>query len=50
VKELECTDLSAATRGEPGKKYKMDSGIFLSNSQVVFEKMEGSTIRLTGKR
>jgi hypothetical protein len=50
VKEIECTDLKAVKSGELGKKYKTNSGIFLPNSQVVFEKMEGSLLRLTGKR
>ena len=50
VKEIECTDLRMVKSGEPGKQYKTNSGIFLPNSLVVFEKMDGSLLRLTGKR
>jgi hypothetical protein len=50
VKEIECTDLKVVKSGEPGKRYKTNNGIFLPNSLVVFEKMEGSLLRLTGKR
>lgn len=49
VKEIECTDLKVAKSGEPGKSYKGHWGVFLPNSQVIFEKMEGSLLRLTGK-
>ena len=50
VKEIEVADLKVVKSGEPGKKYKTNSGIFLPNSSVIFEKMEGSLLRLTGKR
>jgi len=49
VKEILCTDLSSIKSGGAGKPFSAVRGVLLPNSSIVFEKMEGSLIRLTGK-
>ncbi|XP_074511780.1 vesicle-fusing ATPase isoform X2 [Sebastes fasciatus] len=50
VKDIEAMDASIL-RGEPasGKKQKIDNGLMVGNSQVVFEKAESSSLSLVGK-
>nr|XP_023670090.1 vesicle-fusing ATPase isoform X3 [Paramormyrops kingsleyae] len=50
VKDIEAMDPSIL-RGEQGsgKKQKIDIGLLLGNSQVIFEKAENSSITLVGK-
>eukprot|EP00088_Acartia_fossae_P024631 TRINITY_DN25545_c0_g1_i2.p1 TRINITY_DN25545_c0_g1~~TRINITY_DN25545_c0_g1_i2.p1 ORF type:complete len:745 (-),score=173.11 TRINITY_DN25545_c0_g1_i2:453-2687(-) len=49
VKEIQCTDLQSIKSGKPAKPFHAERGIFLPNTTVIFEKMEGSLLRLTGK-
>jgi len=49
VKDCEATDLRALQQGEKVKPHKVTCGLFLVNSGVIWEKMEGSNINLTGK-
>jgi len=49
VKDCEATDLRALQAGEKVKPHKVSCGLFLVNSAVIFERMEGSTINLVGK-
>ncbi|KAG9474417.1 vesicle-fusing ATPase [Eleutherodactylus coqui] len=50
VKDIEAMDPSIL-KGEPssGKKQKIEAGLVLGNSQVVFEKADNSSLNLTGK-
>jgi len=48
VKEIEASDLRKIQAGKESK-YKIRSGVLLPNSAVIFNKMEGSTVKLTGK-
>ncbi|KAI3360236.1 hypothetical protein L3Q82_014546, partial [Scortum barcoo] len=50
VKDIEAMDASIL-RGEPasGKKQKIDIGLMVGNSQVIFEKAESSSLTLVGK-
>uniref|UniRef100_A0A8C2WR69 Vesicle-fusing ATPase n=1 Tax=Cyclopterus lumpus TaxID=8103 RepID=A0A8C2WR69_CYCLU len=50
VKDIEAMDASIL-RGEPasGKKQKIDIGLMVGNSQVIFEKAESSCLTLVGK-
>ncbi|XP_075032988.1 vesicle-fusing ATPase [Mixophyes fleayi] len=50
VKDIEAMDPSIL-KGEqsPGKRQKIDVGLVLGNSQVVFEKASSSSLNLTGK-
>uniref|UniRef100_A0A8D3D937 Vesicle-fusing ATPase n=1 Tax=Scophthalmus maximus TaxID=52904 RepID=A0A8D3D937_SCOMX len=50
VKDIEAMDASIL-RGEPasGKKQKIEVGLMVGNSQVVFEKAESSSLTLVGK-
>jgi len=49
VKDIEATDLRALQAGEKVKPHKVSCGLFLVNSGIIFERMEGATINLTGK-
>lgn len=49
VKEIFCTDIQNIKAGKSLKPHSAERGIFLPNSGVIFEKMEGSLLRLTGK-
>jgi len=49
VKDNEATDLRALQAGEKVKPHKVSVGVFLPNTGVIFERMEGATINLTGK-
>jgi len=49
VKDCEATDLRALQAGEKVKPHKVTCGNFLVNSGVIWEKMEGSNLNLTGK-
>ncbi|TMS14847.1 Vesicle-fusing ATPase [Larimichthys crocea] len=50
VKDIEAMDASIL-KGEPasGKKQKIDIGLMVGNSQVIFEKAESSSLTLVGK-
>jgi len=48
IKEIEASDLRKVQAGKESK-YKLRSGVFLPNSSIVFNKAEGSTVKLTGK-
>uniref|UniRef100_A0A8C8J1Y1 Vesicle-fusing ATPase n=1 Tax=Oncorhynchus tshawytscha TaxID=74940 RepID=A0A8C8J1Y1_ONCTS len=50
IKDIEAMDASIL-KGEPasGKKQKIDIGLLVGNSQVVFEKAESSSLTLVGK-
>jgi len=48
VKTLEASDLRAVQAGKESK-YSVRSGILLPNTSIVFNKAEGSTVKLTGK-
>jgi len=48
VKEIEASNLRMVQAGKESK-YKVMSGVLLPNSSIVFNKAEGSTIKLTGK-
>ncbi|XP_056265884.1 vesicle-fusing ATPase isoform X1 [Pseudoliparis swirei] len=50
VKDIDAMDASIL-RGEPasGKKQKVDIGLMVGNSQVIFEKAESSSLTLIGK-
>ncbi|KAJ8254586.1 hypothetical protein COCON_G00211980 [Conger conger] len=50
IKDVEAMDPSIL-KGEPssGKKQKIEVGLLVGNSQVVFEKAEGSSLTLVGK-
>ncbi|KAI1887131.1 hypothetical protein AGOR_G00202970 [Albula goreensis] len=50
IKDIEAMDPSIL-KGEPasGKKHKIDTGLLLGNSQVIFEKAENSSLTLVGK-
>uniref|UniRef100_A0A8C5MY42 Vesicle-fusing ATPase n=1 Tax=Leptobrachium leishanense TaxID=445787 RepID=A0A8C5MY42_9ANUR len=50
VKDVDAMDPSIL-KGEPsvGKKQKIDVGLVVGNSQVVFEKADSSSLNLTGK-
>jgi len=49
VKEISCTDIQNIKAGKSLTPHSAERGIFLPNSGVIFEKMEGSLLRLTGK-
>ncbi|XP_023322671.1 vesicle-fusing ATPase 1 [Eurytemora carolleeae] len=49
VKSIQCTDISNIKSGTAVKSQEAVKGILLPNSAVIFEKMEGSLMRLTGK-
>uniref|UniRef100_A0A672PS02 Vesicle-fusing ATPase n=1 Tax=Sinocyclocheilus grahami TaxID=75366 RepID=A0A672PS02_SINGR len=50
IKNIEAMD-SSILKGEPasGKKQKIEIGLLVGNSQVIFEKSESSSISLVGK-
>ncbi|XP_049417010.1 vesicle-fusing ATPase isoform X1 [Epinephelus fuscoguttatus] len=50
VKDIEAMDASIL-KGEPasGKKQKIECGLMIGNSQVIFEKAESSSLTLVGK-
>uniref|UniRef100_A0A8C1F0P6 Vesicle-fusing ATPase n=2 Tax=Cyprinus carpio TaxID=7962 RepID=A0A8C1F0P6_CYPCA len=50
IKGIEAMD-SSILRGEPesGKKQQIEIGLLVGNSQVIFEKSEGSSLTLVGK-
>merc|ERR1719300_337337 len=48
VKDIEASDLRKIQAGKESK-YKVRTGVLLANSSVIFNKAEGSTIKLTGK-
>ncbi|KAF4115991.1 vesicle-fusing ATPase [Onychostoma macrolepis] len=50
IKDIEAMDPSIL-RGEPasGKKQKIETGLLIGNSQVIFEKSESSSLTLVGK-
>lgn len=51
IKDIEAMDASIL-KGEPeqkGKKQKIDIGLLVGNSQVIFEKAESSSLTLVGK-
>ncbi|KAJ7989938.1 hypothetical protein DPEC_G00309670 [Dallia pectoralis] len=50
IKNLEAMD-SSILKGEPasGKKQKIEIGLLVGNSQVIFEKAESSSLTLVGK-
>uniref|UniRef100_A0A667XFB5 Vesicle-fusing ATPase n=1 Tax=Myripristis murdjan TaxID=586833 RepID=A0A667XFB5_9TELE len=50
IKDIEAMDASIL-KGEPasGKKQKIDIGLMVGNSQVIFEKAESSSLTLVGK-
>ena len=49
IKDIECTDLHALQSGRDVKPQKVNHGISLPNTAIVFEKAEGSPIHLIGK-
>jgi len=49
VKEIEAADLSAVARGQSSKARKVNVGVTLPNTMVVFERADGSAINLSGK-
>ncbi|XP_033963426.1 vesicle-fusing ATPase-like [Pseudochaenichthys georgianus] len=50
IKDIEAMDPSILRgENEPGKKPKIEIGLLLGNSQVIFEKSETSSITLVGK-
>lgn len=49
VKDCEATNLQKLQTGEAVKPHKTNLGILLPNSTIIFEKMEGSSLNLTGK-
>ncbi|KAF3704134.1 Vesicle-fusing ATPase [Channa argus] len=52
IKDIEAMDSSILRGGQPlasSKKPKIDIGLLLANSQVIFEKSESSSITLLGK-
>jgi len=49
VKDCEATDLRAVQAGKECKPHKTNLGMFLVNTAIIFEKMEGSSINLVGK-
>jgi len=49
VKDCEATNLHKLQAGEAVKPHKTNLGILLPNSTIIFEKMEGSSLNLTGK-
>ncbi|KAM4689981.1 vesicle-fusing ATPase isoform 2-T2 [Rhinophrynus dorsalis] len=50
VKDIEAMDPSILRKEQPtGKRQKIESGLVLGNSQVVFEKADNSSMNLTGK-
>jgi len=48
IKDIEASDLRKIQAGKESK-YKVRTGVLLANSSVIFNKAEGSTIKLTGK-
>nr|AAH50490.1 N-ethylmaleimide-sensitive factor [Danio rerio]AAI65659.1 Nsf protein [Danio rerio] len=50
IKDIEAMD-SSILKGEPasGKKQKIEVGLLVGNSQVIFEKSESSSLTLVGK-
>jgi len=48
IKELEASDLRKVQAGKESK-YKIRSGVLLPNTSIIFNKAEGSTVKLTGK-
>jgi len=48
IKEIEASDLRKIQAGKESK-YKVKSGVLLPNTAIVFNKAEGSTVKLTGK-
>ncbi|XP_022098998.1 vesicle-fusing ATPase-like isoform X2 [Acanthaster planci] len=49
VKEMEAADISMLRGGKTSKRTKINLGISMANTQVLFEKAEGSSINLIGK-
>ncbi|KAM6951246.1 vesicle-fusing ATPase [Aplochiton taeniatus] len=50
IKDIEAMDPSILKGEQPsGKKHKIDIGLLLGNSQVMFEKAESSSLTLVGK-
>ena len=49
VSEIETTDLNALKVGKDTQMVKASSGLSFANSQITFEKAEGSSVFLTGK-
>uniref|UniRef100_A0A3Q3VR09 Vesicle-fusing ATPase n=1 Tax=Mola mola TaxID=94237 RepID=A0A3Q3VR09_MOLML len=50
IKDIEAMDPSILKgEGTPGKKPKIEIGLLLANSQVIFEKSETSSLTLVGK-
>lgn len=50
VKDIEAMDPSILKGEQPsGKKQKIEAGLVVGNSQVVFEKADSSSLNLTGK-
>ena len=44
-----AADLSAVARGQSSKARKVNVGVTLPNTMVVFERADGSAINLSGK-
>ena len=49
VSEIETSDLSAIQQGKDSKMVKASCGMSFANTQITFEKGEGSSVFLTGK-
>lgn len=49
IKEVEAADLKAVSKGAKQQNNKVATGVVLANTAVIFEKAEGSCIRLVGK-
>jgi len=49
VKDCEATDLRALQAGNECKPHKTATGLSMPTTSIIFEKMEGSTLNLTGK-
>jgi len=49
IKDCEATNLRALQAGEKVSPHKVTCGLFLVNTGICFEKMEGSGLNLTGK-
>ena len=49
LQDCEATNLRALQAGEKVAPHKVTCGLFLANTGICFEKMEGSGLNLTGK-
>jgi vesicle-fusing ATPase len=49
VKSIEAADFAAAVQGKSSTKKMLKSGQLFNNSSICFERVEGSSINLTGK-